>query len=172
MAIRVVGDWLVDGDDVAKWAQFFMACKYTMEPARPKLEEERRHKVLVMDYAFELLARDLDRQSFMTVVSYRLYRHVRTTRRYVNEVKVLSMNRKIDAVPYIREMVENALIQMMRDVDELTDCSYTQAIGNDISVNARRLSNVKKAWTVFRDRLALRRAPDEPARPSGRSPPF
>jgi hypothetical protein len=165
MAIRVVCLWLVGREDVAKWAQLFMARKGTMEIARLELEEERRHKVLVMDYAFEMLARELDRQSFVTMVSHRLSVHVWSMRQLVNEVKVLSMNRKLDAVPYIGDEIKEALNQMMRDVDELTNFGYTPAIENDICANAERLSDIKRAWTVFKDRLALRRAPDEPARP-------
>jgi hypothetical protein len=176
MALHAVCQWLVEREDVVKWAQLFMACKEIMDIAQPELQREREHKQAVLDWALERLSLDLDRltappwhhRSFRG----RLRGRLDDLEEFVHEVMTLSMLGKLDALPQIKAYVRDVLWALMSDIDEITDRPVDAVDRLQIGLSLEDLADLKHVWRLFTRNVALRRAPDEPARPSGQSPPF
>ena len=161
-AIRVVCDWLVDGDDVAKWTQLFMTCKDNMERARPKLEEERRHKKAVLDYAFGRLSRGLDQLAENPPYYGHFARYVERMWLFVREVQESPMRSKLGAIPRIHELMDGAMRSLTRDIDEVTDSVTDDGSQLNVMFDVGRLSFVKFIGRDFKANVALRRVPRRP----------
>ena len=164
MAIRVVCLWLVEREDVAEWAQLFMASKDAMESARLKLEEEREHKKAVLDWALERLSADIRRLPSMRrtgIFSERLD----SLDEFVCEVMRLPIHEKLDALPQIEACVGGLRCALMRHIEEVTDRRVDAVDRSRIGLALEELADLKHFWRLFARNVALRRAPGEPARP-------